>query len=39
VHNSSSLIKQLDWAKCDGMIPAIVQHAASGEVLMQGFMT
>ncbi|MFM5184175.1 bifunctional phosphoribosyl-AMP cyclohydrolase/phosphoribosyl-ATP diphosphatase HisIE [Aeromonas veronii] len=33
------LADQLDWAKCDGMIPAIVQHAASGEVLMQGFMT
>ncbi|WP_447757606.1 bifunctional phosphoribosyl-AMP cyclohydrolase/phosphoribosyl-ATP diphosphatase HisIE [Aeromonas veronii] len=33
------LAEQLDWAKCDGMIPAIVQHAASGEVLMQGFMT
>ncbi|WP_071910220.1 bifunctional phosphoribosyl-AMP cyclohydrolase/phosphoribosyl-ATP diphosphatase HisIE [Aeromonas sp. SCS5] len=33
------LADQLDWEKCDGMIPAIVQHAASGEVLMQGFMT
>ncbi|MFQ1687615.1 bifunctional phosphoribosyl-AMP cyclohydrolase/phosphoribosyl-ATP diphosphatase HisIE [Aeromonas veronii] len=33
------LAEQLDWAKCDGMLPAIVQHAASGEVLMQGFMT
>ncbi|HDX8427831.1 bifunctional phosphoribosyl-AMP cyclohydrolase/phosphoribosyl-ATP diphosphatase HisIE [Aeromonas veronii] len=33
------LAEQLDWEKCDGMIPAIVQHAASGEVLMQGFMT
>ncbi|PPA31707.1 bifunctional phosphoribosyl-AMP cyclohydrolase/phosphoribosyl-ATP diphosphatase [Aeromonas jandaei] len=33
------LADQLDWEKCDGMIPAIIQHAASGEVLMQGFMT
>jgi phosphoribosyl-ATP pyrophosphohydrolase/phosphoribosyl-AMP cyclohydrolase len=29
----------LDWAKTDNMIPAIVQHAASGEVLMLGYMT
>ncbi|PTT49063.1 phosphoribosyl-AMP cyclohydrolase, partial [Aeromonas sp. HMWF016] len=33
------LAELLDWEKCDGMIPAIVQHADSGEVLMQGFMT
>ncbi|WP_421219359.1 bifunctional phosphoribosyl-AMP cyclohydrolase/phosphoribosyl-ATP diphosphatase HisIE [Aeromonas enteropelogenes] len=39
VNNDVSLIERLDWAKCDGMIPTIVQHAASGEVLMQGFMT
>ncbi len=39
VNNEQSLAERLDWAKCDGMIPAIVQHAASGEVLMQGFMT
>lgn len=39
VNNDASLAERLDWAKCDGMIPAIVQHAASGEVLMQGFMT
>lgn len=39
MHNSNLLIEQLDWEKCDGIIPAIVQHAASGEVLMQGFMT
>ncbi|MTD42712.1 bifunctional phosphoribosyl-AMP cyclohydrolase/phosphoribosyl-ATP diphosphatase HisIE [Erwinia sp. CPCC 100877] len=30
---------QLDWAKTDNMIPTIVQHAASGEVLMLGYMT
>ncbi|WP_440863769.1 bifunctional phosphoribosyl-AMP cyclohydrolase/phosphoribosyl-ATP diphosphatase HisIE [Symbiopectobacterium purcellii] len=29
---------QLDWEKTDGMIPAIVQHAVSGEVLMLGYM-
>lgn len=29
---------QLDWQKTDGMIPAIVQHAVSGEVLMLGYM-
>ena len=28
----------LDWAKMDGLIPAIVQDAASGEVLMLGYM-
>ncbi|WJV65318.1 bifunctional phosphoribosyl-AMP cyclohydrolase/phosphoribosyl-ATP diphosphatase HisIE [Pectobacteriaceae bacterium CE70] len=29
---------QLDWQKTDGMLPAIVQHAISGEVLMLGYM-
>lgn len=29
---------QLDWEKTSGMIPAIVQHAVSGEVLMLGYM-
>jgi len=29
---------QLDWSKGDGMLPAIVQHAATGVVLMLGFM-
>lgn len=29
---------QVDWAKGDGLVPAIVQHAASGEVLMLGYM-
>jgi phosphoribosyl-ATP pyrophosphohydrolase/phosphoribosyl-AMP cyclohydrolase len=28
----------LDWAKIDGLIPAIVQHALSGEVRMLGYM-
>lgn len=39
IANQIPLVERLDWEKCDGMIPAIVQHAASGEVLMQGFMT
>jgi len=30
---------QLDWVKTDGMMPAIVQHAVSGEVLMHGYMS
>ena len=30
--------ERLDWAKMDGLIPAIVQDAASGEVLMLGYM-
>ena len=29
---------QLDWAKMDGLIPAIVQHAVTGEVRMLGYM-
>jgi phosphoribosyl-AMP cyclohydrolase len=29
---------QLDFAKLDGLIPAVVQDAASGEVLMVGLM-
>lgn len=29
---------KLDWAKMDGLIPAIVQHAFDGRVLMQGYM-
>ncbi|BCG08850.1 bifunctional phosphoribosyl-AMP cyclohydrolase/phosphoribosyl-ATP diphosphatase HisIE [Buttiauxella agrestis] len=29
---------QLDWEKTDGLMPVIVQHAKSGEVLMLGYM-
>lgn len=29
---------QLDWHKTGGMLPAIIQHAVSGEVLMMGYM-
>lgn len=28
----------LDWAKCGGLLPAVVQHADSGAVLMLGYM-
>jgi len=31
-------IKQLAWQKMDNLIPAIIQHAATGTVLMQGYM-
>ncbi|MTD26391.1 bifunctional phosphoribosyl-AMP cyclohydrolase/phosphoribosyl-ATP diphosphatase HisIE [Erwinia sorbitola] len=31
-------LSRLDWVKTDGMMPAIVQHAVSGEVLMHGYM-
>ncbi|WP_267958082.1 bifunctional phosphoribosyl-AMP cyclohydrolase/phosphoribosyl-ATP diphosphatase HisIE [Pectobacterium polaris] len=29
---------QLDWEKTDGMLPVVIQHAVSGEVLMLGYM-
>ena len=29
---------QIDWAKMDGLVPAIVQHATTGEVRMLGYM-
>src|SRR5471030_856676 len=29
---------RLDWAKGEGLLPAIVQHWLSGEVLMLGYM-
>ena len=31
-------IDNLDWSKTGGLIPAIVQHAATGAVLMLGYM-
>ena len=30
--------RELDWEKTDGLMPVIVQHAVSGEVLMLGHM-
>jgi phosphoribosyl-AMP cyclohydrolase / phosphoribosyl-ATP pyrophosphohydrolase len=31
-------IERIDWSKNDGLVPAIVQHAGSGRVLMLGYM-
>ncbi|MCZ4060754.1 bifunctional phosphoribosyl-AMP cyclohydrolase/phosphoribosyl-ATP diphosphatase HisIE [Pantoea sp. LMR881] len=31
-------LAQLDWDKTQGMMPVIVQHCVSGEVLMHGYM-
>lgn len=31
-------IEQLDWQKMAGLLPVIVQHAVSGDVLMLGYM-
>ncbi|MGD8105581.1 bifunctional phosphoribosyl-AMP cyclohydrolase/phosphoribosyl-ATP diphosphatase HisIE [Pantoea sp. FN0302] len=31
-------LSQLDWEKTGGMMPVIVQHQVSGEVLMHGYM-
>jgi phosphoribosyl-ATP pyrophosphohydrolase/phosphoribosyl-AMP cyclohydrolase len=31
-------IERIDWQKNDGLVPAIVQHATSGSVLMLGYM-
>ncbi len=33
-----TLHEQVDWEKGDGLVPAIVQHAISGRVLMLGYM-
>lgn len=35
---AETLIAQIDWQKMDGLIPAIVQHHISGQVLMLGYM-
>jgi len=35
---SKELPRELDWAKGEGLLPAIVQHADTGVVLMQGYM-
>ncbi|MGP2410207.1 bifunctional phosphoribosyl-AMP cyclohydrolase/phosphoribosyl-ATP diphosphatase HisIE [Yersinia sp. 2553 StPb PI] len=35
---SEQQIAQLDWDKVDNLMPAIVQHTISGEVLMMGYM-
>lgn len=35
---SNENIHELAWQKMDNLIPAIVQHAATGAILMQGYM-
>jgi len=35
---NSSDLSRLDWAKGDGLLPAVVQHWLTGEVLMLGYM-
>jgi phosphoribosyl-AMP cyclohydrolase / phosphoribosyl-ATP pyrophosphohydrolase len=35
---SGSNLERLDWGKGDGLLPAVVQHWQSGEVLMLGYM-
>lgn len=35
---TEATIGELDFAKTNGLLPAIVQHVLTGEVLMQGFM-
>ncbi|CAH0532966.1 Histidine biosynthesis bifunctional protein HisIE [Vibrio stylophorae] len=35
----STLNQQINWRKVDGLIPAIIQHAVSGKVLMLGYMS
>ena len=34
----TSLHDQIDWEKSDGLVPAVVQHAVTGRVLMLGYM-
>ena len=38
IDHDPQLAARLDWAKGDGLVPAIVQHALSGSVLMLGYM-
>jgi len=37
-NDSHTDFNRLDWAKGDGLLPAIVQHWLTGEVLMLGYM-
>jgi phosphoribosyl-ATP pyrophosphohydrolase/phosphoribosyl-AMP cyclohydrolase len=36
---SNENINELAWQKMDNLIPAIIQHAATGAILMQGYMS
>jgi phosphoribosyl-ATP pyrophosphohydrolase/phosphoribosyl-AMP cyclohydrolase len=38
MNTTESTLRELDWAKGDSLLPAIVQHWQSGEVLMLGYM-
>lgn len=38
IDHDPQLSERLDWSKGDGLVPAIVQHAVSGAVLMLGYM-
>ncbi|WP_298441638.1 bifunctional phosphoribosyl-AMP cyclohydrolase/phosphoribosyl-ATP diphosphatase HisIE [uncultured Ferrimonas sp.] len=39
MNNTPTLIRPtIDWDKVDNMVPAIVQHHLTGQVLMQGYM-
>jgi phosphoribosyl-ATP pyrophosphohydrolase/phosphoribosyl-AMP cyclohydrolase len=35
---TTDVSRRLDWSKSDGLLPAIVQHWLTGEVLMLGYM-
>ncbi len=37
--NAEQLEKRIDWGKLDGLVPAIVQDAFDGRVLMLGYMS
>jgi phosphoribosyl-ATP pyrophosphohydrolase/phosphoribosyl-AMP cyclohydrolase len=34
---AEAFVESLNWKKCDGMIPVIIQEAANGQVLMTGY--
>ncbi|WP_188008510.1 bifunctional phosphoribosyl-AMP cyclohydrolase/phosphoribosyl-ATP diphosphatase HisIE [Grimontia hollisae] len=36
--SNAALADSIDWEKVDGLVPAIVQNAKSGQVLMMGYM-
>ncbi|WP_394210453.1 bifunctional phosphoribosyl-AMP cyclohydrolase/phosphoribosyl-ATP diphosphatase HisIE [Enterovibrio calviensis] len=35
---TAALAERIDWEKIDGLVPAVVQNATSGQVLMLGYM-
>lgn len=37
--NSENRAQDVDWSKVGGLVPAVVQHWRSGELLMLGYMT